>query len=70
MVVGDPKVSGRRLRLVKTQPFHNDVIGQIVFLYQINCHPNQHTPEVIKLIDDMRRRNPNAGPVVFWGKLR
>lgn len=33
-------------------------------------HPNQHTPEEIKLIMDMRRRNPNAGLVVFWVKLR
>ena len=33
-------------------------------------HPNQHRPDEIKLIDDMRRRNPNAGLVVFWVKLR
>ena len=33
-------------------------------------HPNQHRPEEIKLIDDMRRRNPNAGLAVFWVKLR
>ena len=33
-------------------------------------HPNQHKPEEIKLIDDMRRRNPNAGLIVFWVKLR
>lgn len=32
-------------------------------------HPNQHTPEEIKLIKDMRRRNPHAGLVVFWVKL-
>lgn len=32
-------------------------------------HPNQHTPEEIKLIMDMRRRNPDAGLVVFWVKL-
>ena len=32
-------------------------------------HPNQHTPEEIKLISDMRRRNPDAGLVVFWAKL-
>ena len=35
-----------------------------------HSHPNQHTPEEIKLILDMRRRNPNAGLVVFWVKLR
>ena len=32
-------------------------------------HPNQHTPQEIKLISDMRRRNPDAGVVVFWVKL-
>ncbi len=35
-----------------------------------HSHPNQHTQEEIKLINDMRRRNPNAGLVVFWVKLR
>lgn len=33
-------------------------------------HPNQHTEQELKLIKDMRRRNPNAGLVVFWVKLR
>lgn len=35
-----------------------------------HSHPNQHTEQEIKLIQDMRRRNPNAGLVVFWVKLR
>lgn len=35
-----------------------------------HSHPNQHTAEEIKLIQDMRRRNPHAGLVVFWVKLR
>ena len=35
-----------------------------------HSHRNQHRPDEIKLIDDMRRRNPNAGLVVFWVKLR
>lgn len=35
-----------------------------------HSHPNQHTPEEIKLILNMRRRNPNTGLVVFWVKLR
>ena len=34
-----------------------------------HSHPNQHTPDEIKLISDMRRRNPDAGLVVFWVKL-
>ena len=33
-------------------------------------HPNEHTPEELKLIADMRKRNMNAGLVVFWVKLR
>ena len=32
-------------------------------------HTNQHTPEEVKLILDMRRRNSDAGLVVFWVKL-
>nr|AJG37944.1 integrase core domain protein [Firmicutes bacterium enrichment culture clone fosmid MGS-M2] len=32
-------------------------------------HPNEHTAEEIKLIKDMRRRNPKDGLVVFWVKL-
>ena len=33
-------------------------------------HPNEHTQEELKLIADMRKRNANAGLVVFWVKLR
>ena len=32
-------------------------------------HPNQHTEDEIRLIRNMRRRNPDAGLVVFWVKL-
>lgn len=35
-----------------------------------HSHPNQHTEEEITLVKNMRRRNPNAGLVVFWVKLR
>lgn len=35
-----------------------------------HSHPNQHTHEELKLIQNMRRRNPHAGLVVFWVKLR
>ena len=34
-----------------------------------HSHPNQHRLEELKLIADMRRRNPEAGLVVFWVKL-
>ena len=33
-------------------------------------HPKAHTAVELKLIQDMRRRNPEAGLVVFWVKLR
>ena len=33
-------------------------------------HPNEHTERELKLIRDMRRRNPHDGLVVFWVKLR
>lgn len=35
-----------------------------------HSHPNQHTPEELKLISDMRRRDPHDGLIVFWVKLR
>ena len=33
-------------------------------------NPKEHTAEELKLIYDMRKRNPNLGLVVFWVKLR
>jgi len=33
-------------------------------------HSNEHTQQELKLIKDMRRRNPHDGLVVFWVKLR
>ena len=33
-------------------------------------HPNQHSESEIKLIRDMRRRNPDLGLLEFWHKLR
>ena len=35
-----------------------------------HSHLNQHAEQELKLIFDMRRRNPNAGLVVFWVKLQ
>ena len=34
-----------------------------------HSHPKQHTPEELNLIQNIRRRNPNAGLVVLWVKL-
>ena len=33
-------------------------------------HPNQHTEAELKLIRDMRRRNPRLGMVELWHRLR
>lgn len=33
-------------------------------------HPNQHTEAELKLIRDMRRRNPKLGMVELWHRLR
>ena len=33
-------------------------------------HPNEHTPEELKLIRDMRRRNPGLGLPELWHRLR
>jgi Integrase core domain. len=35
-----------------------------------HAHPNQHTAEELKLIRDMRRRNPDLGMVELWHRLR
>ncbi len=35
-----------------------------------HSHPNQHTEAEMKLIRDMRRRNPNLGMMELWYRLR
>jgi transposase InsO family protein len=35
-----------------------------------HSHPNQHRPEELKLIRDMRRRNPKLGMIELWCRLR
>jgi len=35
-----------------------------------HSHPNQHSPAEIKLIRDMRRRNPTLGMIELWHRLR
>ena len=35
-----------------------------------HSHPNQHTEAELKLIRDMRRRNPSLGMVELWHRLR
>lgn len=36
---------------------------------RFHSYPNQHTPEEIKLIKDMRRRYTHARLAVFWVKF-
>ena len=35
-----------------------------------HSHPNQHTKDELKLILDMRRRNPTLGMIELWHRLR
>ena len=35
-----------------------------------HSHPNQHTEAELKLIRDMRRRNPELGMIELWRRLR
>ena len=35
-----------------------------------HSHPNQHTEAEIKLIKDMRRRNPSLGMIELWHRLK
>ncbi len=35
-----------------------------------HSHPNQHTPEELSLIRNMRKRNPKLGIVDLWCRLR
>ena len=35
-----------------------------------HSHPNQHTKAELKLIRDMRRRNPELGMIELWHRLR
>ena len=35
-----------------------------------HSHPNQHTEDELKLIRDMRRRNPKLGMLELWHRLR
>jgi len=54
--------------------------GEIVMMEALNpsdphskrshSHPNQHIPEEIMLIQDMRRRNTTLGLIELWHRLR
>ena len=42
----------------------------VLIAVQTNRHPNQHTEAELKLIRDMRRRNPQLGLVELWHRLK
>ena len=44
--------------------------GRILHEKRPHSHPNQHTEAELKLIRDMRRRNPQFGLVVLWRCLK
>ena len=48
--------------------------GSDAFLYcqstQPHSHPNRHTEEEVRLIRNMRRRNPGLGMPELWHRLR
>ena len=41
-----------------------------LFSKRPHSHPNQHTEAEIKLITDMRRRNPDLGMIELWHRMR
>lgn len=50
--------------------YNGDLRSLADFSRRPHHHPKEHTTEELKLIRNMRRRNPNDGIVVFWIKLR
>ena len=59
-----------RATIYRWRKMHDGTLSSLAErLRRPHSHPNQHTPEELKLISDMRRRNPEAGLVVFWVKL-
>ena len=50
--------------------YNGDIRSLADYSRRPKSHPNQHTPEEIKLIKDMFKRNVDTGLVVFWVKLR
>ena len=50
--------------------YNGDIRSLADYSRKPKSHPNQHTPEEIKLIKDMFKRNVDTGLVVFWVKVK
>jgi transposase len=68
--------AARRYKVTRQYIYYwkNRYDGSLKSLYdkstRPHSHPTEHTSSELKLIKDMRRRNPKDGLVVFWVKLR
>ena len=50
---------------------YNGILESLACLSRrLYSNPNQHTEEELKLIRDMRRRNPELGMIELWHRLR
>ncbi len=50
--------------------YDGDIHSLMEYSRRPNNHPSQHSEEELKLIRDMRRRNPDVGLTLFWIKMR
>ena len=49
--------------------YNGDIRSLLPMSRRPHSHPGAHTEEEIRLIQNMRKRNPNEGLVMFWVKL-
>ena len=49
--------------------YNGDIRSLLPMSRRPHSHPRAHTEEEIRLIQNMRKRNPNEGLVMFWVKL-
>ena len=64
------KYKTRDLVLLLEGPLGRDRAVSGLPVRRPHSHPNQHTEAELKLIRDMRRRNPRLGMVELWHRLR
>ena len=65
------KFNVSRATIYRWRSRYNGTAGSLApFSRKPHSHPNQHSSNELKLIFNMRRRNPNLGLVVFWVKLK
>ena len=49
--------------------YNGNIISLLPLSRKPHSHPMAHTEEEIRLIQNMRKRNPDEGLVMFWIKL-